>query len=95
MKNNKKNNAFVKPSGAKQNKFFIHVEVVRSIKIAMVNNKTRVKRVFSLLLFKQVETKKINYISFKCCKKVIIGILYMKLLCIKLIYCGGCLNKLI
>ena len=30
MKNSKKNKAFVKPSGAKQSKFFIHVAAVKN-----------------------------------------------------------------
>jgi hypothetical protein len=44
MKNSKKNKAFVKPSGAKQNKFFIHVGLVKNINNVVENNslKTRV-----------------------------------------------------
>jgi hypothetical protein len=54
MKNSKKNKAFVKPSGAKQNKFFIHVVVVKNINLAVVNklatlNNTGKTRVFLLL----------------------------------------------
>jgi hypothetical protein len=37
MKNTKKNKAFVKPSGAKQSKFFIHVAVARNINNVVVN----------------------------------------------------------
>jgi len=37
MKNSKKNKAFVKPSGAKQSKFFIHVAVVKNISSVVVN----------------------------------------------------------
>jgi hypothetical protein len=37
MKNSKKNKVFVKPSGAKQTNFFIHVAQVRNINIAVGN----------------------------------------------------------
>ena len=37
MKNSKKNKAFVKPSGAKQSKFFIHVAVVKNTSNVVVN----------------------------------------------------------
>ena len=38
MKNSKKNKVFVKLSGAKQTKFFIHVAVVRNINNVAVNS---------------------------------------------------------
>ena len=67
MKNFKKNKAFVKPSGAKQSKFFIHVAQGKIINNVVVNNaKTPVNKGFAevfnfLQIFNILEKRHFRY----------------------------------